>query len=150
MSLKRDVESMIKQKLPAKKERLNREVATSGLRPRPDFEQIVNYLNNGQEHVKYPDREAKFIRNHPYVTQLDFFEMQDQQKKAWEEQVKDKEAGEIADETKKSKALVKATKDQGSQVATVPSQAIDDMAERADKVYEHELQQDKTKDANTK
>ena len=27
---------------------------------------------------------------------------------------------------------------------------IDDMAERADKVYEHELQQNKTKDANKK
>ena len=150
MSLKRDVEGMVRQKMPSKKERSNGEVVTSGLRKRPDFEQIVNYLSYGQEHVRYPDREAKFIRNHPYMTQLDFFEMQDQQKKAWEEQVKDKEAEDIADETKQSKALVKATQDQGSQVETVASKTIDDMAEHADRVCEHELDQNATKDKNKK
>ena len=98
--------------------------------------------------MRYPDREAKFVRNHPYMTQLDFFDMQDQQKKAWEEQVKDKEAADIADEAKQSKALVKATQDQGSQVETVASKTIDDMAEHADRVYEHELDQNATKDKN--
>ena len=150
MSLKRDVEGMVRQKLPGKKDRINGEVATSGLRKKPDFEQIVNYLNYGQERVKYPDREAKFIRNHPYMTQLDFFEMQDQQKKAWEEQVKDKEAEEIADETKKSKALVKATQDKGSQVESVSGKTIDDMAEHSDRVYERELDQNATNDQNKK
>ena len=52
----------------------------SGLRPRPQFEQIVDYLANGQERVNYPDREAKMIRNHPYMTQLDFSDMQIDQK----------------------------------------------------------------------
>jgi hypothetical protein len=45
------------------------------------MEQIVNYLENGQERVKYPNRQAKFIRNHPYLTQLDFFDMQEDQER---------------------------------------------------------------------
>ena len=36
------------------------------------MEQIVNYLMFHQEKVKYPVRTAIFIRNHPYMTQLDF------------------------------------------------------------------------------
>ena len=60
-----------------------------GLRKRPTFEGIVDYIANGQETIKYPDRLAKFMRNHPYLTQLDgegIMEMQDQQEEAWKAQ----------------------------------------------------------------
>ena len=53
----------------------------TGLRQRPTFEGIVNYLPYGQETIRYPDRLAKIIRNHPYLTQLDgegMMEMQEQ------------------------------------------------------------------------
>jgi hypothetical protein len=43
----------------------------SGLRQRPTFEGIVDYIANGQETIKYPGRLAKFMGNHPYLNQLD-------------------------------------------------------------------------------
>ena len=52
------------------------------------MEQIVDYLANGQERVRFPDREAKQIRNHPFLTQLDFFDMQEEQQKAWADTVR--------------------------------------------------------------
>ena len=88
MSLKRKVSELAARKLPAKG---NSAGEKSGLRPRPQFEQIVDYLANGQERVNFPDREAKMIRNHPFMTQRDFFDMQIDQKRAWEEQKKQQE-----------------------------------------------------------
>ena len=49
------------------------------------MEQIVHYLAMHQEKVKFPDRTALFIRNHPFMTQLDFFDMQEAQEMQWEE-----------------------------------------------------------------
>ena len=51
---------------------------SAGLRKLPQVEQNVNYINYGQETVIYPDRQAKSIRNHPFVTQLDFFDTQEE------------------------------------------------------------------------
>ena len=68
------------------------EAMTVGLRKRPTFEGIVDYIANGQETIKYPDRLAKFMRNHPYLTQLDgdgIMEMQDQQEEAWKAEEKE-------------------------------------------------------------
>ena len=84
MSLKRNVPEMIADRLPGKQVRID----DTGLRKRPQMEQIVNYLASGQERVNFPDREAKFIRNHPFMTQLDFFDMQEDQERAWEEKKK--------------------------------------------------------------
>ena len=64
----------------------NRQINYTGLQKRPQMEQFIDYLQNGQERVKFPDREAKFIREHPFMTQLDFFDMQEEEKQAWEEQ----------------------------------------------------------------
>ena len=102
MSLKRKVSELAAQKLPAKTGTSNSVGEQSGLRPRPQFEQIVDYLANGQERVKYPGREAKMIRNRPYMTQLDFFDMQIDQNKAWEEQKKKEETKQISQETQTS------------------------------------------------
>ena len=43
----------------------------AGLRRRDTYEEIINYLENEQEIIKYPDRRAKFLRDSPYLTQLD-------------------------------------------------------------------------------
>ena len=82
---------MMAEKLPQK-----RSTVGSGLRKRPQFEQIVNYIANGQEKITYPDRQAKLIRNHPFMTQLDFFDMQEDQHRMWEEQVRQREAIQLA------------------------------------------------------
>ena len=73
-----------------------RPVERSGLRKRPQMEQIVHYLAMHQEKVKFPDRTAIFIRNHPYMTQLDFFDMQEAQEMQWEEQQQQHNALEAA------------------------------------------------------
>ena len=64
--------------------------------------------SQGQERVHYPDREAKQIRNHPYLTQLDFFETVDEQGKAWEEQRREREINKLAGENGTSDGLEKA------------------------------------------
>ena len=43
----------------------------AGLRKRQTYEEIINYLEHGQELIKYPDRTAKFLKDSPYLTQLD-------------------------------------------------------------------------------
>ena len=73
----------------------------SGLRKRPTFEGIVDYIANGQETIKYPDRLAKFMRNHPYLTQLDgegIMEMQDQQEEAWKAEEKEGAQDEVTED----------------------------------------------------
>ena len=82
---------MIAAKLPQK-----RATVSNGLPKRPQFEQIVNYIANDQETIKYPNRMAKQIRNHPFMTQLDFFDMQEDQHRSWEEQVRQREAVQLA------------------------------------------------------
>ena len=109
MSLKRNVAQMAKQRLPAKTDSHHSAAQMSGLRPRPQFEQIVDYLANGQDKVNFPDRQAKLIRNHPFMTQLDFFEMQDDQKKAWEDQKKKQELQDIAEQKQTTQGLEEAT-----------------------------------------
>lgn len=71
--------------------------------------QIVNYLENGQENMTYPDREATFIRNHPFMTQLDFFDMQEDQQRAWAGEERKKEAEKAATEDGDSAAIGRAT-----------------------------------------
>ncbi len=77
---------MVKNKLPDKGDRRNRAIDRMGLHKRPQMEQIVNYLANGQEHTKFPDREAMLIRNRAFTTQLFSSDMQEEQARAWEEQ----------------------------------------------------------------
>ena len=67
--------------MPEKGNKINKGIDDTGLHKRPQMMQIVNYLENGQEKMTYPDREAKFIRNHPFMTQLDFFDMQEDQQR---------------------------------------------------------------------
>lgn len=106
----------------------NARIDYTGLRKRPTFEGIVDYLANKQEKTKYPDREAKQIRNHPYLTQLDgigMFEMQEQQENAWKEQEKER-VMKMLD--------IKGKRDAGVQVQTVSNEDWDKMMSDADMV----------------
>ena len=69
------------------------------------MEEIVNYLANHQEKANFPDREAKQIRNHPFMTQLDFLGTNEEQKRAREEEKRQEEVKEIATQMKSSEAL---------------------------------------------
>ncbi len=72
MSAKRSVNEVVMKRLPEKGNRRNKSIDHTGLHRRPQIEQIVNYLANSQEHAKFPDGEAKFIANRPFMTQLIF------------------------------------------------------------------------------
>ena len=69
------------------------------------MEEIVNYLANHQERMRFPDRQAKQIRNHPFMTQLDFFDTNEEQKRAWEVQKRKEEVKEIATQAGTSEAM---------------------------------------------
>ena len=86
-----------------------RGIDATGLHKRPQMMQIVNYLENGQEKMTHPDREAKLIRNHPFMTQLDFFDMQEDQQRAWAGEERKKEAEQVATEQGDSAAIGAAT-----------------------------------------
>ena len=72
----------------------------NGLRRRPKYEEISNEINPDTTKVIYPDRDAKFLREDPSMTQLDrlgFFEsMQEQQESINKEQRKGTIMQEIA------------------------------------------------------
>ena len=108
---------------------------TVGLRKRPTFEGIVDYIANGQETIKYPDRLAKFMRNHPYLTQLDgegIMEMQDQQEEAWKAEEKEHRMKLL--KTQRSAPEMRATRDASSSAQIIPDEDWDDMIRQASHV----------------
>ncbi len=72
MSTKHSVNEIIMEKLSEKGNRRNKGIDDAGVHKRPQMMQIAVYLENGQERVSFPDREAKCIRNPSFMTQLDF------------------------------------------------------------------------------
>ena len=42
----------------------------TGLKRRETYDEIVDYLEHGQEQIKYPNRKAKQLRESPYLTNL--------------------------------------------------------------------------------
>ena len=59
----------------------------NGLKQRKTYDELVDYLESGQEKIKYPDRFAKFLRESPEISNLldgegiDYETVVDQQKK---------------------------------------------------------------------
>ena len=60
----------------------------NGLKQRKTYDELVDYLESGQEKIKYPDRFAKFLRESPQLSNLldgegiDYETVVDQQKKS--------------------------------------------------------------------
>ena len=66
-------------------------VKYGGLHKKDSYEGLIDYLENKQEKVKYPDREAKFVRDSPQYQSLlneGFVEVEEQQLK----QIKEEQA----------------------------------------------------------
>jgi hypothetical protein len=63
---------MVTQKLPAKG-KTSKGIDQAGLQKRPQMEQIINHFENGQERTHFPDGQASFFRNHPFMAQPFFF-----------------------------------------------------------------------------
>ena len=43
----------------------------SGLRERPTYEELIDYIETNNDKIKLPDRRAKFVRSSFYLSQLD-------------------------------------------------------------------------------
>ena len=41
------------------------------LRKRPQYDQMIDYIELKQPKIKYPNRDAQFLRNSPYLSQFD-------------------------------------------------------------------------------
>ena len=55
-----------------------------GLRKKPTFKDLVEYLTNGQETMKYPDRYFRQLRDSPWLTQIDGEDQNDIEKQQME------------------------------------------------------------------
>jgi len=109
----------------------------NGLKKEPQLEEIVNYLANHQEKTKFPDREAKQIRNHPFMTQLDFFDTNEEQKRAWEEQSRMERVKEIATQTKSSEALERAKQKRSDTFSSSSSNMFDSDIDGSDLIDDY-------------
>ena len=61
------------------------------LRKRPTYNEVVNYLENEQPKIKYPNRTASFLRNSPYLSQFDgdnsFIDLEEQENKIAQQRI---------------------------------------------------------------
>jgi len=84
-----------------------------GLRKRPTYNEVINYLENEQPKIKYPDRRATFLRNSPYLTQFDgdsWIDLDEQENNIAKEKLKEEEVKRIASETKETAQVIRATR----------------------------------------
>ena len=80
----------------------------SGLRRKQTYEEIIDYIQNDQDKIKYPDRTAKFIRNTFQLSQLDGMGqalLEQQETNEMAERVKDYQLKELADQNETSKRI---------------------------------------------
>ena len=50
---------------------MNMPLGAAGLKPKPTYEQVIDYILRDPEIICYPNRFAKQIRDSPWLTQLD-------------------------------------------------------------------------------
>ena len=69
------------------------------LRRKPTYDELINYLELKQPKIKYPNRNATFLRNSPYLSQFDgdsWIDMEEQQNNINKEKLKEMEVQRIA------------------------------------------------------
>ena len=76
----------------------------NGLRKKETYDELIDYVMNKQEKIKYPDRTAKFLRESPQLSNLldgdgeGILEMEEQQKRQRQEVEKEHTIREMAGE----------------------------------------------------
>jgi hypothetical protein len=71
----------------------------NGLRKRPTYEELIDYIERDPDKIQYPDRRATFLRNSHYMTVLDgegFREMEAQQMNLMKDQLRESRLREAA------------------------------------------------------
>ena len=82
-----------------------------GLRQRPTYDEVIDYLDLHQEKIEYPDRRATFLRNSPQLTQFDndsWIDLDEQERKIMEGQMRDIEMKKLMHNSNKTHSETKA------------------------------------------
>ena len=82
-----------------------------GLRKRPSYDEVIDYLETEQPKIKYPDRRATFLRNSPYLSQFDgdsWMNLDEQDNRMRMQQMRELEMRRVAAATKKTFSTFKA------------------------------------------
>lgn len=85
-----------------------------GLKKRETYDEIVDYLENKQDKIKYPDRTAKQLRNSPQLSNLldgnneGYEEMEEQQKRHTKEITKETIIREVAGQNNETAQVLRA------------------------------------------
>ena len=98
---------------------------TNGLKRRQTYEEVIEYIKNDKDKIKYPDREAKQLRNTFELSQLDGVGMQimeQQQFREMKEREKEHLLRQIASKTNLSSTDARATHTEESLDALILSQ----------------------------
>lgn len=81
------------------------------LRKRPTYNEMVNYLENEQPKIKYPDRRASFLRNSPYLSQFDgddsFIGLEEQENNIAKQRILEEEVKRLSAESKQTAQAVR-------------------------------------------
>ena len=88
-----------------------------GLRKRPTYNEVVDYIENDQPKIKYPNRTASFLRNSPYLSQLDgdsWIDLEEQESNITKQRLLEEEIKKLAAQTKQT-AQVLRTKSKKTQ-----------------------------------
>ncbi len=83
-----------------------------GLRKRPTYNEVIDYLEREQPKIKYPNRKATFLRNSPYLSQFDgdsWLDLEEQENNIQEEQLRELQIKKLASNSTQTHTLVKAS-----------------------------------------
>ncbi len=81
------------------------------LRKRLSYNEMVNYIETDKEKLKFPNRQATFLRNSPFSSQFDgdsFIDVEEQENKMNRERLKEDEIKKISAETKTTAQINRA------------------------------------------
>jgi len=90
------------------------------LRKRPTYDEVIDYIENKQPKIKYPNRTATFLRNSPYLSQFDgdsWIDLETQENNIERERLKESAIKRITAENKGTAQLTRAFN-----ISTTPKQ----------------------------
>ena len=102
-----------------------------GLHKRDTYEGLIDYLENKQEKIKFPNREAKFVRDSPQYQSLlneGFVEVEEQQLKQVKEEQKEHAVIQTANDTNETAKEVKVVASQTDKPLIVKTKSTQSQA----------------------
>ena len=83
------------------------------LRRKPTYNELINYLEFEQPKIKYPNRNATFLRNSPYLSQFDgdsWIDLEEQENNINKEKLKEMEVRRVASDTGRTAQALRSSR----------------------------------------